>query len=200
MRKDSYSAGMVSKPFWYVEFKTITELLARGYSCGEIRHKVVVENIFGVPKEYRAKEIYNGVIIRAKAFDAEAIDLFCQTDLTSKKALALIAVMKTDRLFFEFIYDVYREKIRLGLPCIENADLNAFFGGKQAQSETVASWKEYTIKKLKNSCLNYLADSGLILREGGFCKITQPVLDSAVKKYLSGGDMRHCLRALTGDK
>lgn len=200
MQKDRYSAGMVSKPFWYVEFKTIIELLARGYSYDEIKHKTVEENLFGVPKKYRAQEIYNGISRRAKSFDAETIDLFCKTDLTSKKALALIAVLKTDRLFFEFLYEVYREKIRLGLPYIESADLNTFFGNKQAQSEIVASWKEYTIKKLKNSYVNYLADSGLSLREGGSYKITPPVLDTAVREYLSGGDRRQYLRALIGEK
>ena len=142
MQDKKYSAGMVSKPFWYIEFKTIMELLAHGYSYDEIKEKAVTENLFGVPKEYRAREIFNGVSRRAKSLDAEAIKLFCAADLTAKKALALIAVLKTDRLFFEFLHEVYREKILLGLPSIESSDLNAFFGDKQARSETVAAWKE----------------------------------------------------------
>ena len=199
MQNRTYSAGMVSKPFWYIEFKTIMELLAYGYSYNEIKEKAVAENIFGVPKEYRAKEIFNGVSRRTKAFDAEAIKLFCKADLSSKKALALVAVLITDRLFFEFLHEVYREKILLGSHHIENADLNTFFSNKQAQSATVASWKEYTIKKLKNCYVNYHADSGLVLREDGLCKMTPPLLDASVKEYLSGVDMRQYLRALTGE-
>lgn len=102
MQDKKYSAGMVSKPFWYIEFKTIMELLAHGYSYDEIKEKAVAENLFGVPKEYRAREIFNGVSRRAKSLDAEAIKLFCAADLTAKKALALIAVLKTDRLFKPF--------------------------------------------------------------------------------------------------
>ena len=64
---------------------------------------------------------------------------------------------------------------------------------------TVASWKEYTIKKLKNCYVNYLADSGLVLREDGLCKMTPPLLDASVKEYLSGVDKRQYLRALTGE-
>ena len=59
MPKNDYSAGMVSKPFMFIEFKKIMMLLDRGLDYDEIKRVSLEENLFGVPKIYRAKEIYN---------------------------------------------------------------------------------------------------------------------------------------------
>lgn len=139
MVKNGYSAGMVSKPFWYVEFKKVIKLLQEGKTLDDIKKLSLEQNIFGVSKEYRAKEIYNCVRGRAKIFDNEMIDLFCKADLATTKIMALIAVLKTDRLFFEFLYEVYRDRVLLGIRVLEDSDISIFFKNKQMQDETVAS-------------------------------------------------------------
>ncbi len=198
MLKDGYSAGMTSKPFWFIEFKKVMVLLNDGIRYEEVKRKAIEENLFGVPKIYRAKEIFNCVSGRAKSLDEETINLFCTTDLSSAKALALLAVMKTDRLFFEFMYEVYREKIILGVETLKESDINIFIKNKQLQSTKVASWKDCTLKKLANSYLNYLSDSGFISRDGKENRITPPVLDIAVEQHLTELGMKNYLQALTG--
>lgn len=198
MPKTDYSAGMVSKPFWFIEFKKVMTLLDKGVDYDEIKRISQEENLFGVPKIYRAKEIYNTVSRRAKSLDRKTINLFCSTDLSSSKALALLAVMKTDRLFFEFMYEVYREKIILGNATLEESDINIYMKNKQSQSDKVASWEDCTIKKLVNSYFNFLSDSGFILREGKVNKITPPILDNDVEQHLLGLGMKNYLQAITG--
>ena len=198
MPKNDYSAGMVSKPFWFIEFKKVMTLLDKGVNYDEINRLSLEENLFGVPKIYRAKEIYNTVSRRAKSLDRRTINLFCSTDLSSSKALALLAVMKTDRLFFEFMYEVYREKIILGNATLEESDINIYMKNKQSQSDKVASWEDCTIKKLVNSYFNFLSDSGFILREGKVNKITPPILDNDVEQHLLGLGMKNYLQAITG--
>lgn len=198
MPKNDYSAGMVSKPFWFIEFKKIMTLLDQGVDYEEIKRMGLEENLFGVPKIYRAKEIYNTVSRRAKSLDRKTINLFCSTDLSSSKALALLAVMKTDRLFFEFMYEVYREKIILGDATLEESDINIYMKNKQSQSDKVASWENCTIKKLVNSYFNFLSDSGFILREGKVNKITPPILDNDVEQHLLELGMKNYLQAITG--
>lgn len=78
---------------------------------------------------------------------------FSAQPTSSSKALALLAVMKTDRLFFEFMYEVYREKIILGDATLDESDTNIYMKNKQSQSDKVASWEDCTIKKLVNSYL-----------------------------------------------
>ncbi len=198
MSKDDYSAGMVSKPFWFIEFKKVMMLLDKSVNYDEIKRIGLEENLFGVPKIYRAKEIYNTVSRRAKSLDRKTINLFCSTDLSSSKALALLAVMKTDRLFFEFMYEVYREKIILGDATLDESDINIYMKNKQSQSDKVASWEDCTIKKLVNSYFNFLSDSGFILREGKVNKITPPILDNDVEQHLLGLGMKNYLQAITG--
>lgn len=198
MLKNDYSAGMVSRPFWFIEFKKVMVLLDQGLTYDEIKRISLEENLFGVPKIYRAKETYNTVSRRAKALDNKLIKLFCSTDLSSSKVLAMLAVIKTDRLFFEFMYEVYREKVMFGVTALEDRDMNIFLKNKQMQSEKVAAWKDCTLDKLKNSYVNYLSDSGLISRAGSVKNITPPVLDIAVEQYLLDHDMKQYLSALTG--
>ena len=198
MPKNDYSAGMVSRPFWFIEFKKVMTLLDKGVDYDEIKRISQEENLFGVPKIYRAKEIYNTVSRRAKSLDRRTINLFCSTDLSSSKALALLAVMKTDRLFFEFMYEVYREKIILGDATLDESDINIYMKNKQSQSDKVASWEDCTIKKLVNSYFNFLSDSGFILREGKVNKITPPILDNDVEQHLLGLGMKNYLQAITG--
>ena len=198
MPKNDYSAGMVSKPFWFIEFKKVMTLLDKGVNYDEIKRLSLEENLFGVPKIYRAKEIYNTVSRRAKSLDRRTINLFSSTDLSSSKALALLAVMKTDRLFFEFMYEVYREKIILGDEILDESDINIYMKNKQSQSDKVASWEDCTIKKLVNSYFNFLSDSGFILREGKVNKITPPILDNEVEQHLLELGMKNYLQAITG--
>lgn len=198
MGKNGYSAGMVSKPFWYIEFKKTIKLLQEGKSFDNIKKLSIEQNIFSVSKEYRAKEIYNCVSGRAKVFDNEMIDLFCKSDIATTKIMALITVIKTDRLFFEFLYEVYREKILLGIRVLENSDFSIFFKNKQMQDETVASWKDYTLKKLSNSYINYLTDAGLLSTSSGRMEITPPILDVVLERYLVATKQSQIVKAITG--
>jgi len=198
MRTSDYSAGMVSKPFWYIEFKKVIKLLHEGKNFNDIRKMSIEKNIFGVSKEYRAKEIYNCVSGRAKVFDEQMITLFCTSDLATTKIMALIAVLKTDRLFYEFVYEVYREKVMLGIRELEDSDISIFFKNKQSQDENVASWKDYTLKKLRNSYINYLRDAGLISTSSGKKEITPPILDKALVKCLQDHNDIKIINAFTG--
>jgi hypothetical protein len=156
------------------------------------------ENLFGVAKEYRGKEIYNCVSARAKVFTDEMINLFCASDIATQKVMALISVLKTDKLFYEFLYEVYREKVIIGIMELEDSDISIFFKNKQAQDETVASWKDYTLKKLRNSYINYLRDAGMIFESGSKKEITPPILDVALERYLQSQNEQHLIKALTG--
>lgn len=198
MEDYSYSAGMVSRPFWFIESKKVIELLKDNISYEEIRRRAVEENLFGVAKEYRAKEIFNTVTRRIQSLDPNFAGLFWSSGLTTQKALILLSVMKTDRLFFEFLYEVYRGKLLLGQTSIIDGDFNAFFNEKRSQSAKVAQWKEYTLWKLKNSYINFLSDAGMIKRDAKLIELTPPTLDDAVENYLKTNGMRPYLNAITG--
>lgn len=162
MEYPNYSAGLISQSFWFVEMKKVIKLIDDGKSEEEIKKMCIDENLFGAAKEYRAKRIYGYIWNRAKRLDKTLIDLFCTSDLATQKVINLIAILRSDRLFFEFMFEVYREKNILGIPVIEDADVNIFFKNKEIQSEDIAAWTDGTKRRLRSIYFNYLTDANLL--------------------------------------
>ena len=75
MVEETYSAGLISQSFWFVEMKKVIKLIDAGKSEEEIKKMCIDENLFGAAKEYRAKRIYGYIWNRAKRLDKTLIDL-----------------------------------------------------------------------------------------------------------------------------
>jgi hypothetical protein len=198
MMDDKYSAGLVSQSFWFVEFKRIVKLLESGKTESEIKDLCLKENLFGAAKEYRARRMYGYIWNRVKQLDESLMQLFLRTDLSTQKIINLICVLKTDRLFFEFLYEVYREKVILGFDVIEDIDMRVFFNQKEMQSEEVAQWVDTTKKRLRNIYTNYMMDANLLAVEGKQKKIKVPILDIALQRYLELTGEGALIKTLTG--
>lgn len=194
-----YSATLVSKPFWFVEFKKAMILLSEGKSMAEIKSLSEENNIFSAISKSRAKEIYNTLSRRIQSLPDDLTSLFINEEITMQKIIALISVMNTDRLFFEFIYEVYREKIILGDDSLLDSDIRIFFNNKETQSERVAGWKDYTFKRLGGSYKTILLESGLAVPDHNQMKIVKPLLDSDLENCLKNNQMIQFIHALTGE-
>ena len=198
MVEEKYSAGLISQSFWFIEIKKILRLIREGKREDEIKKLCIEENLFGTTNEYRAKRIYGYIWNRVKHLDGKIIELFNESDLSTQKIINLIAIMRCDRLFFEFIYEVYREKNILGTLTIEDRDANIFFRNKEVQNEHIAKWTDRTKKRLKSCYFNYLIDANLITIKDKKKYITPPIFDIAVERYLElVGDFA-IVKAITG--
>ena len=200
MERKEYSAGMVKLSFWFAEFRRVIELLQSGKTLPEIKQLNIQENIFSAPTQARAIRIFNTVATRVKCLEPSFYPLFQQSDLSTQKLIALIAVMKSDSLFFDFVYEVYRDKLILGIDELADSDISVFFKNKQLQSEKVAKWTDYTLKRLGTCYKTMLMESGLIDQGTGTRKILKPILDKDLEECLKVNGMETTLRALTGVK
>ena len=194
----NYSAGLVSQSFWFVEIKKIIKWVNDGMTEDEIKNLCIDENLFGTMKEYRAKRIYGYIWNRTKKLDKAMIELFCTSDIATQKVINLISILKSDRLFLEFMFEVYREKNILGINVIEDSDVNIFFKNKEIQSEDVAAWSDATKCRLRSIYINYLTDSNLLTVVGKKKIITPPILDIALERYLEANGDDTILKAITG--
>ena len=159
MECKKYSAGLMSQSFWFLEFKKVVKLRQECMTYDDIKKKCVEENLFGAAKEYLALRMAGYIITRVKAMDDTLVDLFCTSDLATQKLINLVTILRTDRLFFEFVYEIYREKVILGVDIMEEADVNVCFTRKEAQSELIAGWKDSTKRHLRSCYLNFMTDS-----------------------------------------
>lgn len=198
MECKKYSAGLMSQSFWFLEFKKAVKLRQECMTYDDIKKKCVEENLFGATKEYRALRMAGYIITRVKAMDDTLVDLFCTSDLATQKLINLVTILRTDRLFFEFVYEIYREKVILGVEIMEESDVNVFFTRKEAQSELIAGWKDSTKRHLRSCYLSFMTDANLLTVIDKKKKITPPILDIALERYLQSVGEEVMVKALTG--
>lgn len=198
MECKKYSAGLMSQSFWFLEFKKVVKLRQEGMAYDDIKKKCVEENLFGAAREYRALRMAGYIITRVKAMDETLVDLFCNSDLATQKLINLVTILRTDRLFFEFVYEIYREKVILGVDTMEEADVNVFFTRKETQSELIAGWKDSTKRHLRSCYLNFMTDANLLTVMDKKKMITPPILDIALERYLQSIGEEVLVKALTG--
>ena len=192
-----YSAGMVSRPFWYVEEKKTAKYLLEGLDKNTIKNLVITENIYQAPTEYRAIQIFNTVYKRLTSLDESLLFNIVNSDVATSKIIALFSIMKTDELFFEFMYEVFREKLILGDYMLRDRDVNVFFSNKKTQSDIITKWTDYTIEKLKRCYTRVLYEAGLIVNNSRDRKIVPVNLDYKICQHMQN-DMSVYLNAVIG--
>ena len=200
MNKKAYSAGIMAQAFWFNEFKHYLNLVKNGYNSDEIKKTIIEENIFGAPNEYRAKRMYGYISNRASVIEEDLANIFYSSDLATQKLINLIAVIRKDRLFFEFLYEVYREKIIVGEETLALADGKTFFNHKESQDDSLAEWKDTTKRRVQSAYYNFMTEANLLRSEGKKNYIiTPPLLDIALERYLQAHGEAAIVKAITGE-
>lgn len=195
-----YSAGAVKHAFWFMEFKKVVSLRLEGRSWEEVKELNDTENLFGAPTPARAKQIWNTVSARVKALDDSFYQVFEQCDLASQKLFALVALMANDILFAEFVYEVIREKMIIGINEYSPSDIRLFYKYKQEQSEKAAKWTDQTLERLGQSYRNFLFEAGVSDNGRTVRRILKPLPDLEMERWLQGQQMEYYLKALKGER
>lgn len=194
-----YKSTIKSRPFLFRETKKAAEFINQGFKEFEIKNKAKNDNIFQVNTETRRSEIASIVLRRLKALDDFLIEKIVNGQIDTSKQIVVYAIMKTDRLFFEFMYEVFREKILLRDFTLQDKDFNIFFDRKKEQSERVASWDDYTFYKLKQVYIRILFEAGFIKNQKKDREIATPIVEEDVAYHLKEiGDTKY-LNALIGE-
>lgn len=198
MERKGYSAGAVKMSFWFVEFRKVVDLLDQGKSIDEIRTLALNENLFAAPTALRASQIYSTVTGRIKSLDQSFVPLFQKSDLATQKLFALVAAMAYDTLFFDFVYEVIREKMILGSNELMDRDVRVFFKDKQQQNEKVAGWTDATLVRLGKCYKTMLYEAGVIDKAKAARTILRPILDPELVRWLEQNNMGVYVKALAG--
>lgn len=198
-RTMEYSAASVKFLLWYIEIKETAKLL-KEYSFEEIRQMVVMKNLYQQKSVERAIGEFGCIKKRLEALPEELLQKIIGADVQTAKIITFIACMLTDRLLFEFMYDVYRNKVHFGETNISDADFNIFIQNKKDQSEKVAGFSDVTIKKIRQVFTKYLLEVGLLTGKPSERLIAHPYIDQDVKEILLRNNMEKYLYALTGDQ
>jgi hypothetical protein len=178
-----YSTSLSGASFLFYELKQVIGLKEQGLSDKEIREKVLKENLFQYKVPLSTKRSLPSVLRRVNALDNWLRKMVIEESLEEGKIINLYTIMKTDRLFFEFMNEVIREKLEAENYLLEKKDLNLFFITKAEQDEKMAMWTEQTVNKLKQVYIKLLYEAGL-LRDKKSGELNRILFDQDIKSHL----------------
>ena len=193
-----YSAASTSNRLWYVETRETARLL-QVHNWDEVKEIVIQDNLYQQKAESRLKKEFGWIQKRLKALPNELIKMIISSDINTAKIITFISCMATDRLLFEFMYEVYRNKVYFSEEEITDADWNIFFKDKQLQSEKVATFSEETNERLRQSYFKMMYEAGILSNSKGKKNINKPILDQDLRFALQTNAMDIYVVALTGE-
>lgn len=194
-----YSAGIVSKLLWFVETRETAKLLQEN-SYSKVERLVIENNLYQQNKLDRIRREFNCIKNRLQALPEELVKELIKTDISTAKIIVFISAMVTDLLLFEFVYEVYRDKLRMADYKLGDIDFNVFFTNKSKQSEKVAGWSDSAIAKIKQTYGRYLFEAGLIEGTKKNKKICRVYIDQDLRDMLMRNNMEKYLIAITGER
>jgi len=179
-----YRSTIKSRPYFYNETKSLAELILQGLNDVEIKEKVLIENILQINSEARKKEVASTILKRLAVLDAFLMNKMTNGDVETSKVIVLYAILKTDRLFFEFMNEVFRDKLTYQEMVITDRDFYTYFESKRQQSKSVAKWVDYTFYKLQQVYIRILFEAGLMKNQKGDRELDVPVINPDVIDHI----------------
>jgi len=198
MKRKEYSAGAVKMCFWFSEFRKVVTLLNEGNTTKDVKDLNQRENIFSAHTPLRANQIFSTVSARVNSLDSSFYPLFLESDLATQKLFALVGAMAYDTMFFDFVYEVIREKMIIGINELSDSDVRIFFKNKQIQNKKVAVWTDATLNRLGRCYRTMLYEAGVIDKSKNARKIFKPILTPEFRLWLDEHQMAIFINALTG--
>jgi len=191
LERSEYSCTLTGASFLFFELKQVLHLKEQGLQDSEIRAQTRAENLFGYKVKSSIRRSLPSVLRRIDALDDTLRHMVMENSLEMGKIINLYAIMKTDRLFFEFMNEVIRDKFERTDYHFERKDVNVFITAKTEQDETVAAWTEKTVNRLKQAYVKVLFDAGIV-RDRKTGELSRILMDEELRRHLvSIGDVAY---------
>ena len=184
-----YIASLTREPFLFYEMRSTAKLMSAGLSDEESIREIVEQNLFQYPTEKTIARIAKACVKRLHAMEDETLISAVASQPTEvAKQICLYAMMEQSRVIWEFMITVIGEKYRIKDMSFGRIDLNAFFMRLQEQNDTVASWSDSTIAKVKQILARVLVETEYLdnIKADHLNPVwLHPILENAIK---SNGD------------
>jgi hypothetical protein len=154
-----YNGGLTREQFLFYEMRIVANLVNQGLTRDEIAKKIYDENLFQFPTERMIKSITGTCFRRLDALESDVlIEHLANASIDVAKQITLYAMMKQNRIVWDFMITVIAEKYRTQDFSFSKKDLNLFFLRLQEQNDDIATWTDGTINKIKQVLLKTLVE------------------------------------------
>ena len=198
MNRKSYSSAIKKTPFKYPIAKKIAGLMLNGLDRAEVFKECFDNNYIEIESADRRREITNVIYGRLSALDNYLLSQMVNGDVATSKFILAYAITKTDTLFFDFMFEIYREALLGDKHYLSIDDFDNFFAIKKQNDLIVAQWGDFTLKCLTKGYRNILVDSGLGVRERKTIKVEPMLIHPAVEEYIASIGDKEYLQAMLG--
>lgn len=161
MNKKPYSSAIKKTPFKYTISKKIAKLMIDGLDRNEVYKICFDENYVEIDSLQRRREVTNVIYERLSELDNYLLCVFYSGDVTTSKFILVYAIAKNDSLFFDFMFEIYRDALLGEKKYISVDDFIQFFESKKETNKIVSGWGNFTIDQLSKGYRNILVESGL---------------------------------------
>lgn len=196
---DNYTTTLSTRPFLFQETKQVVELLKEGMSEEEVAGKVLKDNLFLLKSQDRTNSFTSEILKRVSQLDEFLQQKFLECDVQTSKTILLYAILKKDRLFYEWMREIIRDKFLVLDMKITKNETELFLDYKGEQSEKVRKWTDATKKRLTNAFHNTIEEAGMLRKEEREEKLQYLMLDPEIVVYLKESKEKHIVEVLLGE-
>lgn len=158
-----YNGGLTREQFLFFEIRIVAKFICEGLQREEILKRLTEENLFQFPTERMISSIATTCFKRIEALESETLVYqLANSPVEVAKQINLYAMMKYNKIVWDFMTTVVGEKYRTQEFEFSKKDLNVFFFLLQEQNDTVASWSDSTISKIKQVLTKSLVECGYL--------------------------------------
>ena len=160
VRAHLYNSSLSAEQFLFYEIRITAKYYIDGITIEEAINIIKKDNLFQYPTERKVSRIARACYKRLDALGNEQLVhelAFAPSEIA--KQINLYAIMKYNRLVWEFMIQVIGEKYSNQDFSFSRKDLNAFFTRLQAQNDSVSAWSENTVKKIKSVLVRMLVET-----------------------------------------
>lgn len=147
----SYKASLTREQFLFHEMRIVAKQMVQGKDLASMTQIIAANNLFQYPTERMTVGMVRACHRRLNLLSSEQlIRNVAERPVEEAKQICLYAIMKDNKLVWDFMVTVIGEKYRNQDFSYGKLDLTSFFTRLQEQNATIAGWSESTVKKLKS--------------------------------------------------
>lgn len=156
----TYQGGLTAEQFLFSEIRIVSKLYLNGMGTEEIVQRAKEENLFQYPTEREIGRMARACCKRIEVLgDPELVSALACAPAQVAKQINLYAVMRHNRIVWDFMVHVIGEKFLHQDMSFCRKDLNLFFTELQAQNDAIAQWSDSTVNKIKGVLTRMLVET-----------------------------------------
>lgn len=154
-----YNGGITREQFLFFEMRVITRYKNQGLSNEEIVKIALEENILEMKTDKSIKMLTQACLRRLDDCDERITELIATETPNIAKQANLYAMMKHNRIVWDFMIQVIGHKYEMQDYSFSKKDVNAFLTSLKEQNSHIALWSEKTFQKIRSILIRILADT-----------------------------------------